>query len=238
VFGVHSVILNGPLTTRLAGLIQSSPCFSDRVLGQTEAGVVGEHLDEVAGRALELHLQRLRVDRPHAELLEALQLAGVDRLGVLDRVEDRGVLGRLLRVEHAAEAVDEVLGRDRRAVGPGVVADLEGVGEAVVADLPALGGTRDGARVGGVGGEAHEQVADDDVLPGAGDAVRVEALGLAHGGGAVDHFGGPGGVARGEAQAGDQRQRARRGPQQQCHPDQPSRCRAGASSEPRAVAPA
>ena len=60
-----------------------------------------------------------------------------------------------------------------------MVAQREGVHGAVVADLPALGGAGDHAGVGRLGGQTHEHVADDPVLPGALDMVRVERVGLA-----------------------------------------------------------
>ena len=118
-----------------------------------------------------------------------MSVARVDRLGVLDRIQERGIFGRELRVQDALERVDEVVRGHRHAVRPGVVADLERVGQAVVADRPALGRARDRLGVGGVREQAHERVADDIVFPGAGHEVRVEALGLAHGGDPVDHLG-------------------------------------------------
>ena len=100
-------------------------------------------------------------------------------------------------VEDAVQREHEVVGGDRHAVRPVVVAQLEGVDQAVVADLPALGGARDHAAVGGLGGQAHEHVADDPVLPGTGDVMRVERVGLAR-------VGDPklaGGARRGAAEA-------------------------------------
>ena len=131
------------------------------------------------GVGLERDLERLGIERAHAELVHALERALVERLGVLDRVQQRGVLGRLRRIEDPPQGEHEVVGGHRRAVRPGVVAQREGVDGAVVADLPALGGARNHAAVGRLGGQAQEHVADDPVLPDALDVVRVEGVRLA-----------------------------------------------------------
>ena len=140
---------------------------------------MGQLLDEVRGRGLERDLECPGALRAHAQPVHALERALVQRLGVLDRVEKRGVLGRLRRIENAPQGEHEVLRGHRRAVRPGVVAQREGLHRAVVADLPALGGARNHAAVRRLGGQAEEHVADDPVLPDALDVVRVEGIGLA-----------------------------------------------------------
>jgi len=115
---------------------------------------VVQQAEEVGGRRLQTHLQRLVVDRQDAELV-GWQLAGDHGLGVDDRVEDLRVLRAGGRVGRAPQAEDEVVRGDRIAVGPaGVGADVEGVDRAVVADVPGLSRARDHRAVWRLDGQA------------------------------------------------------------------------------------
>ena len=170
---------------------------------------MGQLLDEERSRPLEGDLEGFRVDRARAERLGIGLAAVVDGFGVLDRVEQIGVFGRGRRIEDPAQGEHEVVGGDRDAVRPAVVAQGEGVGQAVIGDRPALGGARDHAAVGRLGGQAHEHVAEDPVFPAAGDLMRIEAVRLAGIGDAQDPFG----RSAGSAEAHRQRHsRAERGP--------------------------
>ena len=123
----------------------------------------------------ERDLKRLVVDRLDAEFGRILDLAGVDRLGILHRILQIGVLRGVLRVHQPAEGEDEVLRRHRLAVRPlGVVAQLEGVGQAVVGDFVALGDAQHRLGVGILGEQALVDVARDPVLPVARELLRIE----------------------------------------------------------------
>ena len=60
--GVHSTIVVGAVADDVPGLTQSAPYLLDRVLRHRVGRVVGQQLEEVAGRVLERDLERLRVD--------------------------------------------------------------------------------------------------------------------------------------------------------------------------------
>ncbi len=117
---------------------------------------------EVWRGAFKRHLEGVVVHRLDAEVLE-LHLAVGDRLTVLDRIHRGDVLAQSVRVEHPRPAVDEVVGIDRRPVGPGdVLANREGELGAVLVLLPRLSHARDhftGLHVDT--GEAFEDIEED-----------------------------------------------------------------------------
>ena len=108
-----------------------------------QRGHVRELREQVGRGMREVDLQRQRVVRGHAQRLDR-HLAGIHGAGVLQVVEDRGVLRAGLRVHQPAHRVDEVVGGHRRAVRPARVgAQVERVGELVGGDLPARGDAGD-----------------------------------------------------------------------------------------------
>ena len=127
--------------------------------------LVREELEEIGRRPLERDFQGLVVDGAHAELIDRHRLVGgggVDRLGILDRIEDRRIARRGCRVLDAAEGEDEIVRGDRVAVRPfGVGAQLERIGQAIVGDRPAFGdaGNNGPGRV--IDGQALVQILED-----------------------------------------------------------------------------
>src|SRR5262249_39363694 len=98
---------------------------------------------EVGRGSFKGDLQRVVVDGLDAELVDG-QLAFGDFFGVLDRVEGGDVLGGRLRVEDARPGIDEVVGVEGSAIGPGdALADVEGVFGRVGIDVPTLGDAGD-----------------------------------------------------------------------------------------------
>ena len=115
-----------------------------------------------------------------ADLGEVGEGALVEGLGVLDDVEEVGVVGGEGRGQHALPRGEEIAGGDGVAVGPlRVGAEVERVGELVGGELPALGDAGDGGEGGGVfADEAFKEGGEDGVVVGGGGEVRVEIGGL------------------------------------------------------------
>ena len=78
---------------------------------------MGQQPEEIGCGILQLNLQRVRVQRPNAHFRGG-QFARRHRLGIHDRIQDEGIAGQRRRIQAAAQAVDEVVGRHRIAVGP------------------------------------------------------------------------------------------------------------------------
>ena len=112
--------------------------------------------------------ERLRQGDLDGVLVEGLQAGGGGRLALHavlrpeDEVEDVGVQGLGLRVEHAVEGVDDVTGGEFLAVlEPDSLAEMEGVDLAVLGNIPLRGQAGDEGRLaGGRGGAFDEAVVD------------------------------------------------------------------------------
>ena len=106
------------------------------VLAHREVGGEGSELVEEGDGALERHLKGTRIERPRPEFRDR-KFPLIDRFGVLDGIEDEGVLGSVLRIEAQPPSEDEVVGRDRLPIAPARIgAQMEG-GTAFV-DVPLL----------------------------------------------------------------------------------------------------
>jgi hypothetical protein len=159
----------------VAALVRGA-VFLDRGQRDGQPGRVGDQGQEVRGGVLEGEAQGAGVEGGGADLGEVRIAALVKRLGALEDVEHVGVVGREGRREDAAEGRNEVLGRDRIAVGPpGVGPQEERVHAAFAGDLPTFGDPGDGVEIDGVlGDEALEEGAEHVALGDAGDEVRIE----------------------------------------------------------------
>ncbi len=145
---------------------------------ERRARLVGHQLGEVGGRLGEPDHHRERIGRRHPDGVHRHRPA-VDRLGVQDRRQHAGVFRPRRRVEHAAEAVHDVVGDDRIAVRPAPVgAQREGPGQAVGGGGPARGRPRHQGAVGAVGAQALVEVEEDRRLGHGRGLVRVEGLGV------------------------------------------------------------
>ena len=140
---------------------------------------VREHSDEVGRRRLQGHLQGVRVDGFHPEPVQFLDLALGDLLAVGDGPEDECVARAHRRIHSPPQREDEVVSRDRIAVGPlGVLAEVERIDLAVVAQGPALRHARDQGTVRGFCHETLEEVALDAGSGHSGRLVHVQGLRL------------------------------------------------------------
>ena len=102
---------------------------------------IGYDIGKVRRGLLRLDDQREIVGGADAQLGQVLDLAAVDGPGVLEVVVEEPVGVGLLRVQHAAEGIDEVMGRDGPAVAPPRAAPkVEGPGLAVRGGFIAVGG--------------------------------------------------------------------------------------------------
>ena len=87
------------------------------VLAHRQVGGEGGELVEEGDGPLEIHLQGAVVQGANAQRL-ARQQPLVDGFGVFHRIEDEGVFGGVVRVQHQAPGEHEVLGGDGLAVAP------------------------------------------------------------------------------------------------------------------------
>ena len=121
-------------------------------------GEPGEQERQIGRRLVELDAEGTVVDRADADLGKIRQPARDESLRAAhdEKIERIGRAQR--RRECALRAEDEILRRDRVAVGPaGVGAQVEGVDEPVVGNLPAFGDA-------GHGGEGLRVVAGQSLI--------------------------------------------------------------------------
>jgi hypothetical protein len=164
----------GAVRHHVPGPGEGVPVLLDRSPVERRAGLMGEQREEVRRRVLERDFEGAVVDRAGAEFIW-VHAAGIDRLGVADRVENARVARAGRRVHDAPEGEDEIVGSYRVAVRPaGVLAQGEGVGKAVLGNLPALRHALDHLAVGAVDHQRLVQVADQVALGHRRGAVVVE----------------------------------------------------------------
>ncbi len=138
---------------------------------------MGQQPGQVGRRILQRHLQRPRIDRAHAKLFR-FDIAGIERPGILDDPEQRGILRRRLRRLQAPIGIDEIVGGDRRAVRPDPILQAEGVDCLAGINVNALGQPEHRLAVLAGDIEALEHVSDDDVLPLGRGLVRIQCVGI------------------------------------------------------------
>ena len=156
--------------------VASVPRFVERLVDGVVGGE-GDQLVEVGNRPLEMHLEGPVVDGEDFERLDG-HFAVVDRLGVLEAVEDEGVFRGVGRVEHLAPTEHEVVGGYRLAVAPaGFGTQVEG--RRGLADLPALGDPAHQAVVRVVAQQALHGMAEDAEAHLVGAPGRVQLRRLA-----------------------------------------------------------
>ena len=132
---------------------------------------VREQTDEVGRRRLEGDLEGVRVHGLHPEPVQLLDLTLGDVLTVGDGPEDEGVAGTHRRIHPPPQREDEIVSRNRIAVGPfGVLPETERVDLAVIAQGPALRHPRHMGAVRRFRHQPLEQVALDI---GRGDSRRL-----------------------------------------------------------------
>ena len=136
------------------------------------------HVRKIGHRLGERELQRLFVQRFHTECFRP-RLALHDGVGI-----EHLAIGQIpavdpprLRVGQAAETVDEIIGRDRIAIGPLGIAQMEGP-DAVALAFPVRGQPRNGLALTVGGGQAIHQLADDRIGSHFTGLLRVERGGL------------------------------------------------------------
>ena len=137
-------------------------------------GVVGgerRQLVEERDRPFEIHHQCPVALGAGAERIER-QLVAVYGFGVLDRVKDKGVFRGVRRIERGAPGEHEVVGRDRLAVAPEGIAQVED--GLFGGDFPALGHSRRQPLVLVVAQEPFHDVSDDDAAHGIGQQGGVQ----------------------------------------------------------------
>ena len=150
-----------------------------------EHGVGEDGGDERRGRFERQH-HGARVRRGDAQRLDR-HGPGLDRPRVLQLVGDFGNLRARLRVGRPAHPSDEILRRQRRAVGPDeALAQREGPHQPVVGDGPAFRLARHDAVVGILRRQPLEQVAQDDAFRQQLVFLRVERVGIVAVGAAED----------------------------------------------------
>ena len=151
-------------------------------------GLMREQAEDERCRALQLDFQRMRVQRLHAERFR-FHRALVDRLAVLQHVEQIGVLRPERGIEQTPERIDEIGGDDRVAIRPFRVAQLESIGEPVGARGPARGDAGNQGAAGVIGEQALEQVIDDVGLDDRPGQLRIERGRLARRATPIDRLG-------------------------------------------------
>ncbi len=152
--------------------------LAHHMLGHRVGGGVGQQAEQIGRRMGEPDLHGHRVQSPHPQGLRP-GLALVDGRRVLDHVQQIGVFGRGLRVLDPPHGEDEVVRRDRLAIGPqGARAQLEGPDQAVRRGGPGDRRPRHGLAGRVLGDQPFEQVAQDVGFPGAGRLGRVEGARL------------------------------------------------------------
>jgi hypothetical protein len=134
------------------------------------------------------------IDDTDSHLAEVGDLAGDIGFGVLEREHHVRVFIGQFRLQGAPPAPAEILGGQRRAIGPaGIGANVEAVDEPVVAYFPAFSYAGHRTQRGRIlRHQPLEQRFLDVVLGHAGGDVRIECLGF----GAVAPMQDAGGIAR------------------------------------------
>ena len=167
------------------------------VLAHRQVGGEGGELVEKGDGPLEIHRQGAVVQGADAQRLRRQQPL-VDRLGVLHRVEDEGVLGGVVRVQHQAPGEHEVMRRDGLAVAPqSVLAQFKD--GAVRIDAPTFRHAGDQRVVLVVAQQPLHDMAEDDaahLVRGAGAVQLRRLVPQQHGDGVI------GGVHRSVGAAG------------------------------------
>ena len=167
------------------------------VLAHRQVGGEGGELIEEGDGTLEIHRQGAVVQGADAQRLRRQQPL-VYRLGVLHRVEDEGVLGGVVRVQHQAPGEHEVMRRDGLAVAPqSVLAQFKD--GAVRIDAPTFRHAGDQRVVLVVAQQPLHDMAEDDaayLVRGAGAVQLRRLVPQQHGDGVV------GGVHRSVGAAG------------------------------------
>ena len=107
--------LEGTVGDHLAGVGPVLAVLLHHMFRQRVGGVVRQLIQEVGRRALEGDLEGMIIHGTHAEGVR-LGLAAVDGLGILDRIQDVGVIRGIFRRHDALERVHEVLGGHRLTV--------------------------------------------------------------------------------------------------------------------------
>lgn len=169
----HQLI--GTVGNQVTGLDPVLTVPLHHMLGNRECRVVGQQFQEIRRGGFQGDFQGVVVNRTHAQLAQIPNLAGVDRLGVLDGVQDVGIGGGRLRIHDPAQGEDEVMRRNRLAIRPlAVLAEMEGVDRSVVADGPVGRRARDDPAIRRVGDQPQEQVAHHHIFPVAGYQVGIQ----------------------------------------------------------------
>jgi hypothetical protein len=101
-----------------------------------------------------------------------------DRACIFESIENGAVFRRGFGVERAPPSVNEILCRDRRPIGPGMLTQGEPPGLAIGGHGGVLGGAEDRFAFRSLGIEAHHHVADDPLLPRGVGERGIEALDL------------------------------------------------------------
>ena len=151
----HKVLSAGPLG---AAFIHRAELFY-RFLLYREHAVVIQQFEEVRNWRDQLELKRLIIEGGDTDFGEVFDLTFVEFFGVLENVKRVSVLVTQCRHHGTLIRVNEILSRDRVAIGPlGVITDLEGVDRAVFRDRPAFSGRRyDFKRLGVFGNQSFEK---------------------------------------------------------------------------------
>ena len=139
--------------------------------------VLYQQFEQVGRRCIEVYGQRVGVGRRHAERVGRL----VPECNI-QRVEDGGERLRVARagpgVYFAAPGIDEVLGRQRCAVGPARLRpQMKHPRQAIRALLPGDGGAGYGLAIDAQCGEALEQVVKHALRGNIGGQLRIERSG-------------------------------------------------------------
>ena len=108
----------GPVIEHLVGIGRIAPVGrEEEVLTQGKEGIEGDELIEVRRGLFELYLELARPCSTNAKRINR-QFAVGNRLGVLNRIGDKGVLGGCLGVHYSAPGKDKILRRDKLTIAP------------------------------------------------------------------------------------------------------------------------
>jgi hypothetical protein len=139
---------------------------------------VGQHVEEMTDRFLQLDVEGLVVERPHPNLVRVRALSLMKSPGALDRqqLEGDAACGRL---EHTLPGILKIVGRQGCAVAPTRVGpQVEAIATPPFQDLPMLGDLRHDVQVGSRRHQSAEYLLDDqgrDVLPAQGWVQSIRA---------------------------------------------------------------